>query len=267
MTTRGRHVWFGLGLVSLGRIWGFRPAPLPSAEEARRLLHLAVELGVTLFDTAPAYGSSEALAGEFFRNLAPDRRRRLTLATKCGEHWDETQRSTWVDHSEKVLRDSLARSFDLLGAIDVLQVHKTTADVLRRPGLWRVLDAARARGVAQIGASVSDLDAGRLACEIDAIDLIQMPYNARFRHLEPLFGLCMERGKLVWTNRPFAAGAMIHEDGARPADAYRSVLEQPFAGAILTGSVNPEHLREDWEAFEQALRRKPIPDDSTAFTT
>jgi aryl-alcohol dehydrogenase-like predicted oxidoreductase len=252
MTKGGRQVRFGLGLVSLGRVWGFRPSPLPSAEEAGRLLSFAVELGVTVFDTAPAYGASEALAGEFFRTLTPARRRRLTLSTKCGEHWDETRRITWVDHSESVLRDSLARSYDLLGAIDVLHIHKTTAEVLRNPGLWRVLDAARARGVAQIGASVSDLKAGRLACEIDAIDLIQMPYNGRFRVLAPLFGLSMERGKQVWTNRPFATGAIIHEDGLRPADAYRSVLEQPFAGAILTGTVSPEHLREDWEAFEQA---------------
>jgi aryl-alcohol dehydrogenase-like predicted oxidoreductase len=228
---------------------------LPSAEEARRLLSLAVELGVTVFDTAPAYGASEALAGEFFRALTPVRRRCLTLATKCGEHWDETRRATWVDHSEPVLRDSLARSYRLLGSIDVLQVHKATAEVLRNPGLWRVLGAARARGVAQIGASVSDLEAGRLACEIDAIDLIQMPYNVRFRALESLFDLAMERGKLVWTNRPFATGAMIHEDGARLVDAYRQVLGQRFAGAILTGTVNPRHLREDWEAFERAQKQ------------
>src|ERR1039457_4991710 len=73
-----------------GRTWGLRPAPLPSAEEARKLLSLAVELGVTVFDTAPAYGASEALAGEFFRALTPVRRRCLTLAPKCGEPWDET---------------------------------------------------------------------------------------------------------------------------------------------------------------------------------
>jgi aryl-alcohol dehydrogenase-like predicted oxidoreductase len=252
MTQRGRQVRFGLGLTSLGRVWGFRPSPLPSAEEAERLLSFAVQLGVTVFDTAPAYGASEALAGKFFRALTPARRGRLTLATKCGEHWDDARGATWVDHSEPALRDSLARSFHLLGALDVLQIHKATVEVLRNPGVWRVMDAARARGVAQIGASVSDIEAGRLACGIDAIDLIQIPYNRRFRALAPLFELCMERGKQVWTNRPFATGAAIHEDGLRPVDAYRFVLDQPFVGVILTGTTNPEHLLADWEAFEQA---------------
>jgi len=252
MPERGQHVRFGLGLVSLGRVWGYRPSPLPSLEEAKALLSFAVALGVTVFDTAPAYGSSERLTGEFFRCLGSHQRQCLTLATKCGEHWDETTRSTWVDHSEAVLRDSVTRSLDLLGRIDVLQIHKTTPDVLRDPGVWRVLEKARAGGVAQIGASISDSESGRLACEIDIIDVIQMPYNSRFRNLAPLFDLASERNKQVWTNRPFASGANIHEDAMMPRDAYRFVLDQPFAGSILTGTVIPEHLREDWNAFEEA---------------
>ena len=68
----------------------------------------------------------------------------------------------------------------------------------------------------------------------------------------------MERGKQVWTNRPFATGAMIHEDGLQLAAAYRWVLEQPFHGAILTGTSSPDHLRQDWEAFEQARHPKPL---------
>ena len=253
MSESKHPVQFGLGLVSLGRRWGFRPAPLPSVEEAQQLLSFAVELGITVFDTAPAYGSSEMRTGEFLRTLAPGERQRLTIATKCGEHWDPARESTWVDHSEPALRQSLAGSLELLGKIDVLQVHKTTAEVLRNPGLWRVLDAARAQGIAQIGASVSDLEAGRLACEIDAINLIQMPYNIRFSKLEPLFEWSSERGKQVWTNRPFASGAMIYEDPVPKTDAYGFVLKRAFTGAILTGSTNCDHLREDWQDFHRAL--------------
>ena len=253
MNQSGERVKFGLGLVSLGRRWGFQPAPLPSAEEARQLLLFAVQMGITLFDTAPAYGSSETRTGEFLRTLPPEDRRRLTVATKFGEHWDPVRETTWVDHTEPVLRQSLARSLELLGTIDVLQVHKTTAEVLRSPGLWRVLDAARAHGIPQIGASVSDPEAGRLACEIDAINVIQMPYNLRFTKLEPLFEWSKERGKEVWTNRPFASGAMIHNDPVSRADAYHFVLKRAFTGAVLTGSVNREHLREDRQDFQRAL--------------
>lgn len=246
-------VGFGLGLVSLGRRWGFHPSPLPSGDEAQQLLRYAVDLGISVFDTAPAYGSSEKLTGEFLRTLRPDERQRLTIATKCGEHWDPNREATWVDHSKAVLEQSVSRSLELLGTIDVLQLHKTTAAVLRSPDVWRVLDRSRALGIRRIGASVSDLDAGRLACEIDAINLIQVPYNPRFSHLEPLIEKARECGKQVWTNRPFASGAMIHEDPVPCIEAYRFVLKQRFAGAILTGSVNRDHIREDWHDFHRAL--------------
>ncbi len=253
MTEQSQRVRFGLGLVGLGRRWGFRPSPLPSAEEARHLLSFAVELGITVFDTAPAYGSSEALLGGFLRTLPPKQRQRLTIATKLGEHWDPARQATWVDHTEQALRDSLARSFDLLGTIDLLQIHKTTAEVLQSRSLWRVLDAARARGIPCLGASVSDLAAGQLACSIGELDQLQMPYHLSFSTLEPLFALAAEQRKHVWTNRPFASGELLHTTGTSRTQAYQFVLKQRFTGVILTGSANRAHLQEDWQDFHHAL--------------
>jgi aryl-alcohol dehydrogenase-like predicted oxidoreductase len=250
---------FGLGLVSLGRTWGYRPSSLPTREQAHTLLEKAVELGVTVFDTAPAYGQSEHLTGEFFRQLPLASRNRLVLSTKCGEHWDSVKHASFVDHSFHALVRSIDRSMELLGRIDLLQIHKATVEVLRTSGVWKALDHARLRGIQAIGASVTDLETGGLACSLDAIDVIQFPFSARFCALEDLLFEAAEHGKQVWTNRPFAMGEMIHEGGISPVDAYSFIVPRKFHGAVLTGTSNVHHLVDDVHAFREALRKLGTP--------
>src|SRR5664279_4674183 len=69
-----------LGLGCMGMSFAYGPAP--DKKEMITLLHKAVELGVTLFDTAEAYGPfiNEELLGEA---LAPFRDR-VVIATKFG---------------------------------------------------------------------------------------------------------------------------------------------------------------------------------------
>lgn len=97
MSIGSRDVSLGLGLVSLGRRWGFRPGEPPSPEQGRDLLRHAVARGIRFFDTAPAYGASEIILGDFLREIG-DRRGELTIATKMGEHWIDAESGTRADH-------------------------------------------------------------------------------------------------------------------------------------------------------------------------
>jgi aryl-alcohol dehydrogenase-like predicted oxidoreductase len=71
-----------LGTVSLGVDYGI-DAPggfgRPDEQDAIRLVREAVDRGVTLVDTAPAYGASERIVG-----LAIGGDRRVLIATKVG---------------------------------------------------------------------------------------------------------------------------------------------------------------------------------------
>src|SRR5215470_10816884 len=72
-----------LGTVELGLNYGIAPdgaglAP-PSAAEATRLLHQAIDAGINFIDTARAYGTSEEVIGQA---LPPEKRDQLYLATK-----------------------------------------------------------------------------------------------------------------------------------------------------------------------------------------
>src|SRR5512138_3553267 len=76
--SKGRLVSaIGLGCMSMSQSYGPR-----DDEESIRTIHRAVDLGVTLFDTAAIYGTghNETLVG---RALGA-RRRNVILATKCG---------------------------------------------------------------------------------------------------------------------------------------------------------------------------------------
>src|SRR3712207_3844632 len=164
-TLAGPGLKLGLGLLSIGRSWGVGQSPPASEDEAQALLAKAVEIGITFFDTAPAYAQSEARLGRFLAGLGSSRRKALVVMTKAGEHWDAGRGVGFVDHSRDALIRSIDRSLKLLGTIDVLQIHKATRDVVTHPDVLAAIEHARRCGVAAFGASVSDVEAGSAALE------------------------------------------------------------------------------------------------------
>jgi len=92
--------------------------------ESIRAIQRAVELGVTLFDTADAYGTghSEEILGKALR----ERRKDVVIATKGGFVYDREQRAlTGQDYSPRYLRWALEASLRRLGTdyVDLYQLH------------------------------------------------------------------------------------------------------------------------------------------------
>lgn len=244
----------GIGLVGIGRAWGVGDQTVPDEAAAQALLQGALALGIRLFDTAPAYGSSEARVGRFLAGLDPGRRAGLIVATKCGEHWDADAGAAFVDHGYPALRCSIDQSLERLDRIDLLQVHKASVAVLDDPGLARALDYARAAGVPRFGASVSDLPTALRALGDARLDTIQLPFNSETRQLLPAILAATAAGNKVLVNRPFASGRLVAAGGGAAAmrDAYAAILAQPFQGFVLSGTRSPRHLAENLEAFAAA---------------
>ena len=244
----------GLGIIGLGKPWGHIPSPVPTEREAIELLEFAHQTGIRYFDSAPSYGIAEARLGKFLESLDSRQRGELRIATKFGEHWDQAAGQAFVDHSYDALCRSLDTSLRLLGRIDILQLHKTTPDVLRSRPLARAWEYAAGLGIPVIGASVSDLESARIAIAEPGFGCIQLPLNLA----NPTFSEAVEsaaaRGLWVATNRPFAMGSMLYgEAPAGKADAFRFVLQHPFSGVVLTGTRSQTHLAENWRAFHAAL--------------
>src|SRR4051812_36017964 len=72
-----------LGTVKFGRNEKIKyPSfELPTDQQIETLLDLALELGINLLDTAPAYGNAEERLGKLLRN------RPFTVVTKTGEEF------------------------------------------------------------------------------------------------------------------------------------------------------------------------------------
>jgi len=110
---------------------------------SRAALARSFDLGITLYDTAPAYGDghSEELIGDVFRG----RRDRVIIATKAGqERWGQPP-----DFSPPALRRSVEASLRRLGgdAIDLLQLHNPPADLFAtNPAVSEMLDSLRRAG-------------------------------------------------------------------------------------------------------------------------
>ncbi|SMH39747.1 aldo/keto reductase [Azospirillum agricola] len=258
-----RRLELGLGLLSIGRSWGVRPTEVPAEEEARALLRRALDLGIRSLDTAPAYGGSEAVLGRFLAGLDGPRRSALTVMTKAGEHWDADGATTFVDHGRDALRRSIDRSLTLLHGIDVLQIHKATADLVDSPDVVAAIEHARAAGVTRFGASVATVEAGERAIETGLYSFLQFPLNSTDDRMLPLLPPMARAGLRAIVNRPFAMGSLVGSlvgsatEGAAEGDAARAAFafigRHLADGIVLTGTGKVAHLEANVASFAAAL--------------
>lgn len=105
----------GLGCMGMSQFYG------PTDDrESTRTIHRAIDLGVTLLDTADMYGPhhNEELIGRAIRG----RRDKVVLATKFGNVKDSTGRVVRVDGSPEYVRSACEGSLRRLG-VDVIDVY------------------------------------------------------------------------------------------------------------------------------------------------
>lgn len=240
----------GLGLIGIGRPWPTPDAQVPPADEVDALLHEAIRLGITHFDTAGAYGSSELRLGSFLSGLPAEQRSGLFVATKAGELWTPSNGSV-TDHRPSAMADSVRRSHELLGHINLLQVHKATRAVIEDQVFVEELHALQAEhGIDSLGVSVSDLESAEAALVAGWVSHVQLPVN----QASPAFAdWARQHGSRVTIlgNRPLASGRLVGSD-ASVDEAIRFACDALPTGVVLTGTTNPDHLRATCAAFTAA---------------
>jgi 1-deoxyxylulose-5-phosphate synthase len=173
----------GIGTVALSVAYGppgvQRPAP--HAAQARRVLLSAIERGVRVIDTAPAYGESETLVGQALGD-----RDGCTIATKLAipdGGWDllsPAETRAYVRSSAQASLQALRR-----GHLDLLQIHNADEPLIRRMTVVEALARLREEGlVARIGATLYGEAAALAAIDTAAFDVVQIAYSALDRRPE-----------------------------------------------------------------------------------
>ena len=165
-----------LGLGCMGMSWAYGPAPDKAAMIA--LLRQAVELGVTLFDTAEVYGpyANEELLGEALAPL----RDQVVIATKFGFDLGGDPKTgphlnSRPDHIRKVVEASLKRL--RTDRIDLLYQHRVDPAVPMEDVAGAVRDLIAAGKVKHFGLSEAGVQSIRRAHAVQPVTALQSEYS------------------------------------------------------------------------------------------
>jgi len=159
--------------------WGLGGVSYGPMDEARalKLLHLAFEKGVNLYDTSDLYGDgkSESLLAKAFS----DRRDRVLIATKGGT-LPHTGFHMPQDFSRNHLENALEASLKRLKTdyVDLYQLHSPTLEDIEVNDCVSTLEAMRAAGkIKAYGVSVRSPTDGKVAIEKFGFRAVQVNFN------------------------------------------------------------------------------------------
>jgi aryl-alcohol dehydrogenase-like predicted oxidoreductase len=222
----------GLGCMNLSHAYGTPP----TTAQAQDLLALALDLGVTLFDTAAlyGYGANETLVGPVLK----PHRSRITLASKGGmagvSFADGLKRV--IDGRPEAIRRNCEDSLKRLGTdvIDLYYLHRWHKAVPIEDSVGAMADLVRAGKVRALGLSEVSAATLRRAHAVHPIAAVQTEYS-------------------LWTRNPeIAVLQACREIGA----AF--VAFSPVARAFLTGALrdvaalDAKDIRRSMPRFEPA---------------
>ncbi|PJJ17451.1 aryl-alcohol dehydrogenase-like predicted oxidoreductase [Janthinobacterium sp. 67] len=173
----------GLGCMGMSFAYG-------GADEATslRVLHRAVELGVTLIDTAEVYGpyANEELVGRALKQL----RGKVQIATKFGfkilPHGQGVERMAGVDSHPEHIRQAVEASLSRLGieCIDLLYQHRVDPAVPIEDVVGAMAGLVQAGKVRHLGLSEVSAATLRRAHAVHPIAAVQSEYSLWSRDVE-----------------------------------------------------------------------------------
>ncbi len=272
-----------LGTVELGVEYGIAlpgEAARPSESEGVRLVHAALDAGITLIDTARAYGVSEAVLGEALRG----RRDRVVLATKVRTQGPDGATPTG-EALRRAMRASLEASLQALRTdyVDLWQIHNVDAALLSQGEVVaQVFEEARAAGMVRaVGGSTYGVEAPLAALASGLFDVLQVTYSVLDQRLEErVFPAAAAQGVGVIVRSVLLKGALTARGDHLPerlaplrerSRAFRELvaargggrtpvqaaiafaLGHPQIGAALVGVRSADELREALGAVRAPL--------------
>jgi aryl-alcohol dehydrogenase-like predicted oxidoreductase len=220
--TNVRPSRIGLGTWAIGGwMWGG-----PDDEAAIATIHRALDGGITLIDTAPAYGQghSEEVVGRALEG----RRDAAFIATKVGLEWDEQgtpHRNASARRIQAEVEDSLRRL--RTDRIDIYQVHWPDPDTPMEEtarAMAALYDAGKIRAVGVSNFSPAQMDE---FAKFAPLHTVQPPYNLFERGVEhDVLPYVREHGLTALTYGALCRGLLsgkLREDTRFTGDDLRRV--------------------------------------------
>ncbi|MEU9339176.1 aldo/keto reductase [Streptomyces sp. NPDC048290] len=238
-------------------------APEPDRANALAVARRAVELGVTLIDTAYLYGwgANEELLAEALHPYPAD----LLLTTKVGVARPKGEGV--LDGRPETLRAQVDAALGRLRTerIELLQLHRVDPEIPLADQVGALRELRTAGKIARIGLSEVTVAQLAEARTITDIASVQNRYNLLDREHEPVLAAC-EKARIAFLPwRPVAWGAagVRAEIAAVAADADATPTQVALAWLLghspvicpIPGTASLDHLAENMAA--DALRLTP----------
>ncbi len=233
----------GLGCMGMSEFYG-----AGDEAESLRTLERALELGITFWDTADAYGPylNEALLGRFLRG----RREAVVLATKFGIVRSEDRAVRALNASPEYVQRSCDASLKRLGTdvIDLYYMHRLDPNTPIEDTVGAMAELVRAGKVRYLGLSEVSGETLRRAHAVHPISAVQSEYSLWSRDVETLFPTLRELNVGFVPYSPLGRGFLtgqIRSPADFADDDYRRHLPR----------FQPEHFQKNLELLEavQAL--------------
>ncbi|MFF0511098.1 aldo/keto reductase [Streptomyces sp. NPDC004250] len=237
--------------------------PDPARRTSLAVTRRAVELGVTLIDTAHLYGggANEELLAEALHPY-PDG---LLITTKVGVARSGPDDEWRLDGRPAVLRDQVEQALRRLRVerIELLQLHRIDPETPLADQVGTLRELRDEGKIGRIGLSevtVGELDQAR---RIVGIASVQNRYNLLDREHEPVLAACEAAGIAFLPWRPVAWGesgqraevaAVAAEVGATPTQlALAWLLGHSPVVLPIPGTARIDHLEENLAAEDLHL--------------
>jgi aryl-alcohol dehydrogenase-like predicted oxidoreductase len=192
-----------IGLGAMGMSAAFTGAGTDDAESIRTI-HRALDLGVTLIDTAESYGPNEELVGRAIK----DRRDQVVLATKFGLVSHANGGATQPDSSPANVRAAIEGSLKRLGTdyIDLYYQHRVDPNTPIEETVGALAGLVAEGKVRHIGLSEAWVDTIRRAHAVHPVTALQSEYSLWTRDQEELLPLLRELGIGLVAYSPLGKG-------------------------------------------------------------
>jgi aryl-alcohol dehydrogenase-like predicted oxidoreductase len=225
----------GLGCMGMSEVYG----PIDD-DESVRVIHRALDIGVSFLDTANVYGDghNEQLVGRAIK----DRRDEVVLATKFGIKRVVGGGEVRVDGSPAYVRQAVDESLGRLGVdvIDLYYLHRRDPDTPIEDTVGAMAELVEAGKIRNIGLSEVSSETLRAANAVYPITALQSEFSLFTRDLaDDQLRTCRELGIGVVPYSPVGRGFLTGNlDSLRDLDAgdFRNGLPQ-FQGENLDRNI------------------------------
>ena len=263
------RIGYGAMRITGEGVWG-----MPEDQKnAILVLKKAVELGVSLIDTADAYGpdTSEELIAEALSPYG-----KTIIATKGG--LTRPGPGNWVpdcspEHLKEAIEGSLTRL--KLDQIDLYQLHTIDPNIPLRDSLLALKDLQAKGKIRHIGISNVSVEQLKEAMEIVRIVSVQNHYNVANRSSEDVLQECERQGIAFLPYFPIGGGGWTAEDNLTNHDSPLSEIAKAHSatpGQIalawllhhspviipIPGTASIEHLEENTAALDIELSSEEV---------